>query len=88
VSQDRANELYGQWGGIVRFVLAKSHDQYSQQLLKEAVGKCEAKDIMSYDGTEATPDHLSHKLMHLIVDDTGLVRYFLLLPLICSSYCW
>jgi hypothetical protein len=35
---------------------------------------------MTYHGTEAAPDHLSHKLMHLIVDE--LVRYFLLLSLI------
>ena len=85
MSEERAKELYDQWRGIVCFVLAKSHDLYSQHLLKEAVCKCKVKDIMSYHGTEAAPDYISHKLMHLIVDDTGLVHYFLLLSFI---YCY
>lgn len=72
MTEDKARNLYQRWGGIVRFVLAKAHDEYTQRLLTEAANKCETKDIMSYHGTESAPDHISHKLMHLIIDEVWL----------------
>ncbi len=67
VTQDKLDELYVKWGGIVRYVLEKANNPTDQNELEVAIQKCMTTDIMTYAGSEAAPEHISHKLLHMIV---------------------
>lgn len=68
VTQEKLNELYAKWGGIVRYVLQKATNDTDQNELEVAIKKCTTRDIMTYTGAEAAPEHISHKLLHMIVE--------------------
>jgi hypothetical protein len=67
VSQEQVNELYKKWGGIPRYVLEKANRRDDQNELDVAISQCTTHDIMTYAGSEATPEHIS-KLLHMIVE--------------------
>lgn len=67
VSQAEVDELYGRWGGIPRYVLEKANIKSDQDELDAAISKCETAHISTYTGSEGAPEHISHKLLHMIV---------------------
>jgi len=67
VPQVRADKLYNKWGGIPRYVLDKANIKADQDELEAAISKCTTYDIMTYTGAEGAPEHISHKLLHMIV---------------------
>ena len=62
VTQDKLDELYVKWGGIVRYVLEKANNPTDQNELEVAIQKCTMTDIMPYAESD-----ISHKLLHMIV---------------------
>eukprot|EP00026_Physarum_polycephalum_P004352 Phypoly_transcript_04370.p1 GENE.Phypoly_transcript_04370~~Phypoly_transcript_04370.p1 ORF type:complete len:622 (+),score=82.74 Phypoly_transcript_04370:133-1998(+) len=73
VTQDKLNELHQRWGGIYRYVLEKANNEDNQRELDGAISKCTTQDILKYAGAEASMEHISHKLLHLIVEDEDMV---------------
>lgn len=67
MSQDQVNDLFTRWGGIPRFVLEKANIKSAQTDLEVAISKCTTKDIITYTGSEGAPEHVSHKLLHMMV---------------------
>ncbi|RHZ88573.1 hypothetical protein Glove_22g85 [Diversispora epigaea] len=57
-------QLFLKWGGIPRFVLEKASDQTQQNLLEEAIARCDEK-IFNYIGENDIRDEVSHKLIHI-----------------------
>jgi Zn-dependent peptidase ImmA (M78 family) len=49
------------------YVLEKANNNDDQNELKVAIQKCTTHDIMTYIGSEAAPEHISHELLHMIV---------------------
>lgn len=68
VTQELTDELYRKWGGIPRYVLEKANKVTDQNELEVAISKCTTHDIMTYTGSEGAPEHISHKLLHMIVE--------------------
>ena len=67
VSQAQVDAHFEKWGGIPRYVLEKANSERAQTDLDVALSKCTTKDIMTYTGAEGAPEHISHKLLHMIV---------------------
>ena len=67
MSQARVDALFEKWGGIPRYVLEKANIKSDQDDLDISISKCTTKDIMTYTGSEGAPEHISHKLLHMIV---------------------
>lgn len=67
VSQAQGDSLFEKWGGIPRYVLEKANSERAQTDLDVAISKCTTHDIMTYTGAEGAPEHISHKLLHMIV---------------------
>ena len=67
MSENQVNNLFTKWGGIPRYVLEKANSERAQVDLDAAISKCTTKDIITYTGSEAAPNHISHKLIHMIV---------------------
>ena len=67
VTQDKLDELYVKWGEIVHYVLEKANNPTDQNKLEVAIQMCTMIHIMTFAGSEAAPNHISHKLLHMIV---------------------
>lgn len=67
VSQENVDTLFKKWGGIPRYVLEKANIQSDQDELEIAISKCTTYDVMTYTGSEGAPEHISHKLLHMVV---------------------
>jgi hypothetical protein len=60
--------LTEKWGCIPRYVLEKAMREDDQNELAVAIDKCTTHDIMTYTGSEGVPEHISHKLLHMIIE--------------------
>ena len=67
MSQVQVDALFEKWGGIPRYVLEKANIKADQDDLNIAMSKCTNYDVMTYTGSEGAPEHISHKLLHMIV---------------------
>jgi hypothetical protein len=47
----------------VCYVLEKANNNDDQNELEVAIQKCTTHDIMTYVGSEAAPEHISHELL-------------------------
>ncbi|RHZ53526.1 hypothetical protein Glove_441g117 [Diversispora epigaea] len=64
LEESEIKQLFFKWGGIPRFVLEKASDQTQQNLLEEAIARCDEK-IFNYIGESDIRDEVSHKLIHI-----------------------
>ena len=67
MSQARVDALFEKWGGSPRYVIEKANSQDDQDDLDIAISKCTTNDVMTYTGSEGAPEHISHKLLHMLV---------------------
>ena len=70
VTAAKSRELFVRWGGVPRYVLEKAHDSYTQQSLDDALSLADFSTLIAAAGSLDLADTNSHRLMHIIVNDS------------------